>query len=222
MNILLILLIKLVYSFEFSFSKYNNFGTKFLINNELDKIHNSNEKIILESHEGDSLWRNDYINLYCKKNKIKFFNIDFDSFISSNKIFNYDIIYINDFLVKDGRILKENEIDKILNYKKILILGCDELSRVSYKDYNLLSKFEKVKLDKISKKEIMHYIYSLIDYYKYNDQLMMINWNNYEINLLNFDKVEKCFFLFNVYISLNKKLGKNIIVKDVIYLFLNI
>lgn len=216
MNILIILIIKLVYSYDFSFSKYNNFGNKFLVNNKLDEISNLNEKIIFECHEGDSLWRNDYIKLYSKKNNIRLLDINFNKFMNNNKIFDYDIIYINDFLIKDGRILSEKEIYKILNYEKSLLLGCDDLSKVSYKDYNFLSKLKKIKLDKVSKKEIMHYIYSLIDYYKYDGKLMMINWKNYNIDLLNFAKTENKFFLLHVYISLNKKIGRNINIKDII------
>mgnify|MGYP001240034451 CR=1 FL=1 len=222
MNILIILIIKLVYSYEFSFSKSNNFGNKFLINKDLEKIFNSNENIILESYEDDNIMRNNYINLYCNKNNINLININYNTFIKNNIELNNTFIYINDFLVKDGRILEEDEIDKILNYKKLLILGCDELSQVPFKDNNFLSKFKKIKIDKIEKKEMMHYIYSLIDYYNYDDSLMMINWNNYNIKLLDFEKVEKYLFLINIYISINKKLNKKVNVENIINKILNI
>ena len=222
MNILLIFLIKLVYSYEFSFSNLNKFGNKFLVNKELDKIILSNEKITFECFEYDSEWRDDFINLYCKKKNIKLLNLEYDNFMSNKIKSDHDVLYIKDFLVKDGRILKDNEIDKLLNYNKLLILGCDQLSTVPLKDRNFLSNFKNLKLDKIEKKEIMHYIYSLIDYYNYNDKLMMINWNKYNINFLNFGKVEKYFYLINVYIMLNKCLNKSIILDNILHNLLNI
>ena len=221
MNILIILIIKLVYCYEFSFSKFNNFGKNFIINDKLNNIFKNNNKIIIESSYGDNNWRNNYINLYFKRYNKKLLNLNYNNFINNEYDLNNDIIYINDFLINDGRILLNNEKEKILNYDNNIILGCEELNKIPYKDPNFLKNFEKIQLDKIEKREIMNYIYTLVNYYKYDDILMLINWNKFDIELLDFEICEENLYLLNLYLKNNKDLNENEI-NNLIHKFLSI
>ena len=42
--------------------------------------------------------------------------------------------------------------------------------------------------------QIHNYIYNLIDYYKYNDNLSLINWKKFDIDKLSFEKIEDLIF----------------------------
>ena len=61
----------------------------------------------------------------------------------------------------------------------------------------------------ILRKDLINYIYELIDYFHYNENLYLVDWESFEINKLNFtdinvllNKIEKYYFRYNT-IDLN-------------------
>ena len=95
-------------------------------------------------------------------------------------------------------------------------MATDNLNDVPYKDINFLSKFELIKIDEIKNKEISKYIYSLILNYNYNDNLMMVNWNKFNLKKLNFYECEKILFFLNVYLNLSHNCCNKIHLNDLI------
>ena len=56
----------------------------------------------------------------------------------------------------------------------------------------------------ILKKDLINYIYELIDHFQYNENLYLVDWNSFEIDKLNFtdinillNKIEKYYFRYN-------------------------
>lgn len=61
----------------------------------------------------------------------------------------------------------------------------------------------------ISKKELINFIYELIDHFQYNENLYLVDWELFEIDKLNFtdinvllNKIEKYYFRYNTANSL--------------------
>ena len=57
----------------------------------------------------------------------------------------------------------------------------------------------------ISKYCINNFIYNLIEYYRYDNYLQLINWNKYNIEKLDFYKIEDLLYKLHMFIIFNRE-----------------
>jgi hypothetical protein len=181
------------------------------------KIYNnlkSKQPIILNGIK-TSLKKN-FCNIFCDINDIEFKPYSFDNFILKKPHLKYDntMIYVKDYLIGNGRILNEYEkeaMNSISNSSNMVILETDNIDTIPFKDFYLNKRFSIIYFPKISKKDYIRYIYDIIIYYKYNDDLLLLNWDNYNIQSLDYEKINMLLF------ELNSMLNDNLTIKDLNY-----
>lgn len=179
-----------------------------------------NEAIILNGDK--TLLKRDYCKLLCDMNNFNFIEYDFKEFMDKTPYNQYDktMFYINDFLIDHGRIINFEDETKLLNIPKtsnLLILQTDNLEKIPVKDINLIRKFKILEFPKIDKKEIINYIYNIINYYNYSEDLYMINWNKYKnLEDLNLEKLN--ILLFEIDTMIKDKVEVHIIHNSIDYL----
>jgi len=165
-------------------------------------IKNQNNDLIILDGEKTKIKR-DYCKMVCDVNNFNFKEYTFEDFILNlpYNIHDKTMIYVNNFLIGNGRILNFYEHDKLLNIpatNNIILLETDNLQNISLKDNNLLKKFNILNFPKISKKDIRCYIYDMIDEYGHDDNLYLLNWTEYNnIDKLNFEKINILLFEIN-------------------------
>lgn len=167
-----------------------------IINNKL------NSPIIFN---GDNTpYKRDIFKLICDENNINLFDYSFDKFIINkpyNKYHN-SIIYINDFMINDGRILSEYENEVLLNKNNILsniiVLESHNIENIPYKDIPFIRKFPLIQFPLVTKRDLIHYINDIIILNKYNESLYLIDWINYDIQILNLENINKLVEYVNV------------------------
>jgi hypothetical protein len=100
---------------------------------------------------------------------------------------------------------------------KLLILQTDNLEKIPIKDVNLIRKFKILHFPKVEKKEIIHYIYEMIEYYNYSENLYMINWNKCKnIEDLNLEKLN--ILLYEIDTMIKEKVDFQIIYYNINFL----
>jgi hypothetical protein len=160
----------------------------------------------------DSIFNNQYMKkdvtkLIFEDNLISFKELSFNEYITNKPIlFCRDtIFYINDYLINDGRILNEQEKLTILkkNYNYVF-LQSNDIDTIPLKDVHFNKKFRMLDFPIILKKDLINYIYELIDHFQYNENLYLVDWDSFEIDKLNFtdinmllNKIEKYYFRYN-------------------------
>lgn len=183
-----------------------NFNSRFLKNKpiyiELTNLIKDEYKnpIILDGEI--SPFKKDFCELICKINKIKYREYEFSDFIEKLPylIHKDSVLYINDFLVKNGRILSNYEENRLLELRRdsnLIIFQSDNINNIPIKDNNIVKLFKIIRFPEFNKKDIIHYIYDTIEYNEYSDNLIWINWNNYDINKLNFEKINILLYEIN-------------------------
>ena len=190
-----ILLIELVNSFEFSYSKFNNLLNDKKVKNVLNDLIEDDNKIKLINNP-DQKWCENCIKSHLYNENINFDFITYNDFFNDNYNNNKDIIFVHDFMINYGRTLTINEKNKIYEYKKMpkIILNINNYDNLVLKDDNFIRKYKMFYFPNICKIQIHNYIYNLIDYYKYNDNLSLINWKKFDIDKLSFEKIEDLIF----------------------------
>ena len=179
-----------------------------------------NEAIILNGDK--TLLKRDYCKLLCDMNNFNFIEYDFKEFMDKTPYNQYDktMFYINDFLIDHGRIINFEDETKLLNIPKtsnLLILQTDNLEKIPVKDINLIRKFKILEFPKIDKKEIINYIYNIINYYNYSEDLYIINWNKHKnLEDLNLEKLN--ILLFEIDTMIKDKVEVHIIHNSIDYL----
>lgn len=163
--------------------------------------------------------KKDITKIIFENNLINFKELTFDEYICKNPslFVQNTAFYINDYLVKDGRILNDEE--KLIISKKnsnYIFLDVHDIDSVPIKDNHFNKKFSMLNFPIILKNDIINYIYELVDYHNYNEYLYLVNWNIFDLDKLNFtdihvllEKIDNYFFKTN-----NIKKIKN--TKDVI------
>ena len=200
-------------------STYFSHNIKFLKDNVISKeltnlIHlQYNEAVILNGDK--TLLKRDYCKLLCDMNNFNFIEYEFRQFIDSQPYIYNDktMFYVNDFLIDNGRVITNEDQEKLLNIPKtnnLLILQSDNLETIPIKDINLIRKFKILQFPKVEKKEIINYIYEMIEYYNYSDNLYMINWNKCKgIENLNLEKLN--ILLYEIDTMIKEKVDFQII-----------
>lgn len=147
--------------------------------------------------------KRDYSKMVCDINNFNFEEYTFEDFISKlpYNIHDKTMIYVNNFLVENGRILNHYEEDKLLNIPKtdnIILFETENLKNISLKDNNLIRKFNILNFPKVSKKDICCFIYDVINKNDYDENLYLLNWIEYDnIDKLNFEEIQILLFEIN-------------------------
>jgi hypothetical protein len=137
-----------------------------------------------------------------QNNNINFKEYTFDKFML-NLPYSYkdnSLIYINDFLVKNGRVLNSYEEEVLLYLSKssnLVIFESDNIETISIKDIDIIRKFKILQFPKIDKKKIIQHIYDIINTYNYNSDLYLFNWHSYNIEKLTFENINILLFEIN-------------------------
>lgn len=178
------------------------------------------EPVILDGEK--TTLKKDYCKLLCEMNNFNFKEYSFDQFINYKPYYRCEktLLFVNDFLVDNGRILKyneENELLQIPETNNLIILQSDNIDNIPLKDSKLLKNFRILKFPKITRKDIIEYIYKIIDYNNYSDDLYIINWNNYK-NIENLDFEKLNILLFDIDIMIKNKNDKKIIFEKIDYI----
>jgi hypothetical protein len=171
---------------------------KFLKNKSIYSIFNDlikveiKEPIILNGVK--SSFKKDFCKLMSESNNIPFKEYTFDHFMLDLPHINNkkSLLYINDFLIDHGRILNNYEENILLNLNKnsnLIVLQADNIQTIAFKDSNIIRQFPIINFPEINKKEFVQYIYDLITINKYDNDLYNLNWMNYDIEKLDFEKI---------------------------------
>lgn len=185
----IILLISIINIYSFKFFLKN----KFIINI------NNPKPIIVDSKV--ELLKKNYLFYLSKINNIQIKEYTFDKFILEKPYLTFSniLIYINDFLPKKGRVFNSYEKDILLNFKNnnnLIIFNSKSINNI--KDKNLIKNFDIYRFPKLSKIDIINYIYDIIDIEKYDNALYILNWNNYiNIEKINIEKINILLFEIN-------------------------
>lgn len=198
-----------------SFYKNSQFFKKISVYDQFIDIWKSKtlkEPFILDGIK--SPLKKDFCRIFCDITDIKFKEYNFHSFLLKKPYLKYDnsFIYVNDYLVGDGRILSYYEQYSLISIPKttnLIILETDDLKNIPYKDMYLNKKFPIIEFPHISKKQLLKYIDNVILNEKYNDDLLLLNWINYNIQFLNFEKINLLLF------ELNNMIFNNISIEDI-------
>lgn len=179
-----------------------------------------NKAVILNGDK--TLLKRDYCKLLCDMNNFNFVEYNFREFLDETPYNDNHrtMFYINDFLIDNGRIINFEDENKLLNIPEtsnLLILQSDNLEKIPIKDINLIRKFKILEFPKVEKKEIVNYIYSIIDYYNYSEDLYIINWNKHKnLEDLNLEKLN--ILLFEIDSMIKEKVDIVIINNSIDYL----
>lgn len=146
--------------------------------------------------------KKDLCHIICENSNMKFKEFTFDKFLYETPHLKYDnkLLYISDYLINNGRILNNYESTSLINIPKttnLIVLEAENINSIPYKDINVNRRFETIEFPIIEKKEIVIYIHNLILHYNYNDDLLLLNWINYNIEVLNIEKINIVLFELN-------------------------
>lgn len=182
MRILIILLhIIVINSYEFI--------KQFKIYNELKKLTSNNiskKPIIINSlypHISQ-----DYCRIYSKLNNINFLQYNFNNFMFykphlNNK--NYIIYIKNKYYFNDSDLLYLKTIPFTTN---LIIFD---------NNYKLNNIYNKIDFNDITKDFLEKYIYQVIKNKNYSKSLLLLNWSKYNIEKLNFEKINILLYELN-------------------------
>jgi len=178
----------------------NNVKSPFILNGDKNPLKKNLCSIIAQTHD------------------IKFKEYTFDKFMLKLPYTYLDntLIYINDFLIKNGRVLNfyEEDILTQLSYSSnLIVFESDNMENIPIKDINIIRKFKVLQFPKISKKQMINHIYDIIGNYHYNTDLYLFNWNAYNIEKLSFENIN--ILLYEVNNMVNECKNFNIIHKSI-------
>ena len=180
---LLQLFIISVYSYSSSLYKNIDYFQKLNFYNDLKKYYLVKDKspVILDGIKTD--FKQNTCSIFCDINDIKFKLYSFDNFILKRPhlIYENSMIYVHDYLIGNGRILNEYEKEAMYSLPEtsnMVFLQTDNINTIAFKDLYL------------------------------NDDLLLLNWNYYNIEILDFEKINILLF------ELNKMLNENLTLKD--------
>lgn len=190
---------------------YNgSFLKKYKIYSEIDKLFKKdiNAPLILNGEK--SKLKCDFCKYMCSLNNYRFKEYNFDNFILNSPYLSCEktLLYINDFMVGNGRIFNNYEQEKILHLpvtNNIIILQSDNIENIPFKDNNIVKRYSIVQFPKISKKDIINYIYDIINIYDYDSNMYILNWSEYNLNNIELEYLSMLLFEVNSMFKNNVK-----------------
>jgi len=192
-------------SLEFSYSRFNTLIHEKEIKNTLNNLIYEDD-IIKIINNPDQKWLKDCFEIYCHNEKISFESISYHNFF--NDLYTpTDFIFVEDFMVGYGRILIDIEKDKIRKYNKNskLILHVNDYSNLVLKEDEFIKKYKTYSFPKITKRHINNYIFNMIEYYQYHKDLFLINWKKFDIDKLDYHKLEDILFSMHLIMISNNQ-----------------
>lgn len=182
-----------------AFNKLHN-----LLNNHLK------EPIILNGNR--TPFKKDICHILCENSNMNFKEYTFDKFMFKLPHLKYEnkLLYVSDYLIGNGRILNNYEAELLIQIPKtsnLIVFETENLSTIPYKDMNINRHFEIIEFPNIDKKQIVRYICDTILDNKYNDDLLLLNWIRYDIELLSIEKIN--ILLFELNDMINEKIKIN-------------
>ena len=178
------------------------FLKKLPIYNEINNLLSSDNKApFILNGEKNKLKKN-LCYVLAQNNNISFREYTFDKFMLRLPYISLEnsLIYINDFLVKNGRVLNHYEEQTLLYLSlssNLIILESDNIETIPIKDISIIRKFKILQFPKINKKQIINHMYDIINKYHYNNDLYLFNWNKYDIEKLTFENINILLFEIN-------------------------
>jgi hypothetical protein len=212
--ILIILFINFKYYDFLTINKYNNFIKKDIYSKLFDIFKKDfKTPIILDGCK--THLKKDFCKIFCEINNISFKEYTFNSFLLTKPhlLYEYNMLYINDYLIGNGRILNDIENETLRSIPKnnnIIIFESINIDTIPYKDSHINQLFNIIKFPSITKKEIVYYINDIINEYNYDDNLFLLNWLSYDIEELNLEKINMLLFELDLMIKDN-----NLTIKEI-------
>lgn len=193
------------HSFEFSRSKSNTILHCNDINDNLNEIIKNNDKIKLFNNPNQD-WALDCLKIKCMNENVYMDTISYNNFYNGNYNKNNQLILVSDFMVNYGRTLTINEKEKILSYNKNpnIIFHINDYNNLVLKDDEFIKNYKMYNFPYIQKPLLNNYVFNLIDYYNYDNNLQLINWKKYRIESLNFRKLEDLIYKLHLLLVSNK------------------
>ena len=211
MKTIIIFLFNVFVANSFSISKYSKIFKNFPLQNKLSQILKNDLKPSIILNGKETTFKKDFCKNLSNMYNTNFKEYTFDDFMLNLPYNKYEnsVIYVNDFLVKNGRILNEYEENKLIELSRILtsnliIFESDNIDTIPFKDLNLIKRFEIIQFPNIEKKHIIQLIYDSILLNKYNDDMYLINWNNFDIEKWDLNKINDILSRINT--ILNEKI----------------
>jgi hypothetical protein len=191
-----------------------SFLKKYTIYSELNNLFNKKDNSPLILNGEKNKLKRDFCKYMSILNNYEFKEYNFNDFILNAPYLNFDkkFLYVNDFLIGNGRIFNHYEEEKILHLPQtnnIIILQSDNIESIPFKDQNIVKRYKLLQFPKINKKDIIHYIYDVIEYYNYNNNMYILNWIEY--NLENIDLEYLNMLLFEIDNMFQNNIDFNII-----------
>jgi len=162
--------------------------------------HNMKNPIILNSFK--TPFKMDLCKIISEQNNIKFKEYTFDSFMNEVPFLNNknSLLYVNDFLINHGRIFnhyEENILYNIHQNSNLIVFNTENLNAIAFKDLNLIRYFKIYEFPQIDKREIIQYCYDNITINNYDTELYNLDWITFNIEQLNFEKINILIYLIN-------------------------
>ena len=213
---ILITFIYISLGFEFSSSKSNVLLNEIKIKNcfsELINSCNDNIKILNSKNMNNKLFF-DIFDIYCKNENIEYDIINYNSFFKNDYKKNNNLILVNDFMIDYGRTLTQYEKETIKNINELndnfkYILYIENYDNLVLKDDEFINKFKIIEYPQIDIQLLNNYIINMIQYYNYNNDLLLIDWKKYDIDKLNVREIENLMFNIHILMTLSEKNNKN-------------
>jgi hypothetical protein len=203
MNFIILLFFYISYVNSILTNRYINIFKNKNIYNTFHQLIKPNikEPIILNGNK--TPLKKDFCKFISELNDINFKEYRFDRFMLELPHVNYEnsILFINDFLIGNGRILNHCEENILLNLNKntnLIVFQTDNIDSISFKDSKIISRFPIIQFPKITKRELTQYIYDVITFNKYETDLYNLNWINYDIENLDFEKINMLLFELDI------------------------
>jgi hypothetical protein len=181
------------------------------------------EKVVILNGERTTIKR-DFCKLLCDVNGFGFKELSYEDFITKLPYLKYEktLIYVDNFMVGNGRIFNHYEESHLLHIPKtsnLIVFQSDNIETIPIKDNYLIRKFKLLQFPPIKNIDFNNYIYDMIRFNNYSDDLYGINWNHYDnLRKLNFEKIN--ILLFEVNEMYKNNYDERIIESD-IYLIIN-
>lgn len=192
--------------------KFNYFIKKKNTYNQLINLINDNEERPIILNGNKTLFKKDFIKIFSEVNNLTFREYTFNRFILDlpHKKYRGNVIYISDFFLENGRVLNSYEevvLSNIVQTKNLIILETENIENMLNK-YKIIKLMKKIDFPTINKKDIQDYIYDTIEFYKYNEELYLLNWLYYDIDKLDIEHINILLFQLNMINSRNNMFNK--------------
>ena len=157
--------------------------------------------------------KKDFVKNLFESDYIPFTEYSFNKFLYEKPfLFNINtVIYVPDYMIGQGRIFNEEEKEILCYFPKSLnyiIFNADNIETMPYQDNKINCRFEHLNFPFVSKKDIVHHIYDIITKNEYNDDMYCIDWNYFDIEILNLKNIDN--LLKDVEFLLKKEMEYNI------------